>query len=259
MIPISICVGCGLAVDPITGFLSVERRPGGGIGCTNTGAPDDGLFIESGSTSVITDPTNTIVFSGNGSSGSHLSAAVVVSPNDCNALVNPGNGLYVACQDGVVGVDQHDSPQGPFPAVVNAVGPDNLYNFESTVFHICNPTCCIASGSYRVRVGGLFVDMHAASYGFGILQIGIDGGGFFNATPNTAKVVHNHIVGSPIMFADCNNLTEENFITFGAGQCYDLRANLQWKQQVGAADLHGMVNFEFNLQAVHTDCCDHRN
>lgn len=52
----AICVGCGLDINSITGLLEVQKRPGGGIHCDNTGDPaDDGLYVDINELGLATD------------------------------------------------------------------------------------------------------------------------------------------------------------------------------------------------------------
>lgn len=244
------------------GVLSVDRNPdtvASGLECT------DGAGL---SLTIQHTDTASVTLDGNGTAASPLTATAsvsipsLISSDNCNALVQQGSGLYVACQDGVsgsinctvVGVNQP------------VAGPDANYAYPATCSAvITNPTCCEVRGQVQVKVGGAFIDMCPESYGFGVIATATDANPFpvspNGAFPMTNKVVHNHVPPTspcvPVLLADVNNLEEQNLLILASGATVTYNAQFTWRQQVGTGTLHGDIGFEFYWTLIHTGCCDH--
>lgn len=254
----AICVGCGLAVDPITGFLSVEQRPNGGILCDNSGDADDGIYLDARTLS-----TSTVTVGGTGTLASPLTAAVKISAADCNALVVDGTGLYVACQDGVAATSAvQTSPQGSgLPqAVVNGgtynYGNDNAFNS----IHICNPTCCTISGVVFVAVGNVYLEGPAGFIGGAHLQANINNTGYADINPSTRQTLSADSGNAQNMYLDINQ-NASLFVSLAPAECVDYQFNLQFNINTAAGghirtDSTG-PQFVTRWVLTHTGCCDH--
>lgn len=264
----SICVACGLFVDPITGFLSVERRPGGGIGCTNTGAADDGIFIEAGSTSVITDPSATITFAGNGTSGSHLSALVRKSTQPCNGIRLDGDGIWAPKACTMTGSTLRGYVGASFPVGLNTGGA-GLFSIQNdggaVVFN--NTSDCALHGIWDVQVYGGGVEANPGFDGYSYLAISQDGGPFNIATPETFFRMDNraslntHPNGGVVDY-NINNLWERNYIHLNPGENHSFAAQVNVKVTAGTGQWFdsgpvglAFPRFEFHWQLTTEGAC----
>lgn len=147
VVKISLCVGCGLKIGG-TGLLEVELRPSGGIGCTNTGAADDGLFVTFPPSTVVTSNTgdDCVQLTGNGAAGTPLSTSLIISPDACNGVQCRGNGLYAFSRpNDKVGIypELMGGFAGPYPLAVG-VATYRFFGPDHAVFN--NSTCCTMAG-----------------------------------------------------------------------------------------------------------------
>lgn len=250
----AICVGCGLTIDG-SGLLTVEKRPNGGLDCTNTGAADDGMFL-----AAFVGDTSTVDMSGTGTGASPLSAAVKISNTDCNALSVVGTGLYVPCSDGVVGVLEQTSPQnvgaGQFMAAIASYNYLNDNAFNS--IHICNPTCCSVQGFVAVTVGDTYLIADVNFLGNAHLRVNIDNAGFTTVSPDSQRIFHN--VGNAAQRMDADNIGTTLFVDIAPGACHDFQWDLQFDASSGTANLHTLSagpKFYTHWMFTHTNCCDH--
>lgn len=257
----AICVGCGLDINPVSGLLEVQLRPGGGLDCQNLDLPNDGLFVSFPSSSIVTDDSTTIDFTGDGSPGSHLTAVVKKSADNCNALINGSDGgLYVACQDSIVGSSLQTSPQDVGAGqLMTAPGTFSYDNSNSTSsIHICNVTCCTVSGQIEVTVGDTYLEADVNFLGNAHLQIKVDGGAFTDVVPDSQKIFHN--VGNATQRMDLDNISTAFPFLIAAGVCVDFQWRLQVVATVGTANLHTLSagpKFQSRWHLSHVDCCDH--
>ena len=231
----SICVGCGLDVNGGSGLLEVQLDPAGGITCGPSGLA-----------------ATAVSFPG-------------ISPNDCNAITNPGNGLYVACQDGVAASSAVQvSPQGSgLPQTTADSGSYGYLNDNSTSsIHICNPTCCTVSGIVFVAVGDIYVDAHPGFIGGGKLQANINAGGFGDIEPLTRQTITADSGNAQHMFFDFNQ-NASLFLSLAPTACVDYQFNFLVSVNTAAGSILRTDStgpkFVTRWVLTHTDCCDHHN
>ena len=238
----SICVGCGLDVNGGSGLLEVQLDPAGGITCGASGLAITGAPI----------------------------ASIPVSPDDCNALVKHGNGLYVPCSDGVAGSTAvQASPQGSgLPQALTNGGNYGYLNAASDI-DICNTTCCTISGIVFVAVGDIYFDAKPGFVGGGRLQVDINSAGFADVEPSTRQSFQNHYAVNVAnnTFLDINQ-NASFFISLGPTACAHYRFNLQFSITTTGSDGvtgsflrtdNGGPLFVTRWILTHTDCCDHHN
>lgn len=248
-----------------SGVLVVDLKPGGGLTCVDA----DGLSVTF--PSFTADDSGTIDFSGDGSSGSHLTASVKKSTDNCNALINGSDGgLYVACQDGVANTSVVQvSPQGVgLPQTVDDGGTyDYLNDNAFNSIHICNPTCCAVNGIIIVSVGDIYFEGHPGFIGGGRLQANIDNAGFadlqplprqtFSCDSGNAQNQYMDIYQQASLFINCAP-------SGSAGDCHDYQFRLRFaintspnaNKSVLRTDSTG-PKFVTRWILTHTACCDH--
>lgn len=246
VIPISVCVGCGLTVSG-TGLLEVLLRPGGGISCDNSGA-DAGLFVTTATT---------------GSNCIDVASGVVsinLSEDACNGLQCRGNGLYAPCPDSIVDRAGSGSTTATPVGVNGTATPPNNYIFESTdTITICNTTCCTVSGRLTVSAGGIYA--LPAGPGLiieGFLETSTNAGPYIGASPLGSRLVHNNH-GTNDLFADFNNLHDNVVTTLAPTECVTVRSRVRYTVTSGAltsGTLGGASQqFEYQWDLNQTGCC----
>lgn len=229
MVRIAVCVGCGLFVNG-SGVLEVQRRPGGGIECDNSGDADDGLFL---------NLTTNACLSGDGTTASPL--APVISPDACNGLECRGNGLYIRNPRSIIGITDHASPENTVLPLVTGTG--GTFIFNSLVVTINNPSCHEVVGRITVIEGGMDVTQNAASTMIASFEVNINGAGFIPVIPRASLVFDNRTaVAANDRF---DNLIESNLLSIGAGASATYQARMVYFQQSGTGILNGAQTFEF--------------
>lgn len=191
----AVCIGCGLEIDPITGLLEVQLRPGGGLDCDNTGDANDGLFVVfPPPTGIIADDTTCsglnggVTISGDGTAGSHLSAVVPISTDNCNGIRCTASGLYAPCPDTVTSATLRGYTGAIFPVALNiGGGPAATFGVvnDGAVITATNNLCCNIEGFWDVQAFGGRVEANPGFNGYAYLLVSIDGGGFNEAVPVT--------------------------------------------------------------------------
>lgn len=229
----SICVGCGLDVNNITGLLEVQLDPAGHITC--------------------------------GPAGLAVPAGVVVPPisgDDCNALVLHSGAYYAPCTDSNINTSAVQvSPQGSgLPQLVGDGGNfgylnDNAFNN----IHICNPTCCNAGGIVFIAVSDVYLQAAAGLTGGVHLEINVDNGGFNTMSPIPTMKFDNNGTGDTVYAV---NLNATYYLAFSSGQCHDIQLNLEFN--IGTAGVGSHIRtdstgpkFVTRWIVSPTGCCDH--
>lgn len=246
----SICVGCGLDVNNITGLLEVQLSggdPGSGLHCDNT----TGLSL------AVQHPGS---LSGNGTTISPL--VPVASPDDCNSLVVRGNGLYTPCSDSNVNSSAvQTSPQGVGLPQLVADGGNYGYLNDNAVnsVHICNPTCCNAGGIVFIAVSDVYLQAAQGLSGGAHLEINVDNTGFNTMSPIPTVKFDNNGTGDTVYAV---NLNATYYLGFSPGQCHDIQLNLEFN--IGPAGINSHIRtdstgpkFVTRWVVSPTGCCDH--
>lgn len=252
--PISICVGCGLDVSD-TGVLEVQKRPNGGLGCTNTGAGTDGLFL-----TAFTGDTATGHMHGTGTLADPLLTDVRKSTQPCNGIRLDGDGVYASCPKSIIGHYLQTSPQGidvAHPMAIDTLGlarrdflNDNAFNS----IHVCNTTCCTVEGFISVRTGDLWVN---AVTGLRIdvnLLININNTGFVAVSPSTELLIDNP---GPNQFHSLNGIAYSQWLIEDPGVCFDFQWLYRVHIQNGTGTLYTNSNgpsFFTSIQLNQTNC-----
>ncbi|SRR6266498_1620436 len=276
VIPISICVGCGLTVDG-SGVLNVLPRPGGGISCQNTGAADDGIYVNFPSTAVNHTDGSCVTLTGDGSGGSPLHPEIRLggSPNGllcggdglrvdrsedaCNGIQIRANGLYAPCPNSIVNSMNVSPAFTPFG--INSAGAGTFAvlsgcnsSCNGGYWHICNTLCCAVAGFISCRVYAGVVS--GASLGFDAavhIEISINGAGFTGASPPTYTRMSN-LAGNQTYW-DLANMEERNLLVLNPNECVDIQLQAVVNVFAGTATWSGGPNFEYYVHLTQTGCC----
>lgn len=261
MVIIGICLGCGLGVDDF-GILEVKLRPGGGIACDNSGDADDGLYLSgSGSIGIVAEDSATIDFSGDGSSGSHLTASVKISGDACNGLTTGSDGkLYAHNVCTKAGGLLTGYLGATFPVSMTADAYYRIQN-DGGDLSVTNPLSCEMIGIWDVQAYGGGVTMDAGSDAHAFLETDTDGGGYGISTPETYFRMDNRSSSGPTDY-NINNLWERNYVHFNAGETHTLGAKVAIHITTGTATWydsgpHGLAfpRFEFHWHFTPVGIC----
>ncbi len=273
------CIGCGLEIDPVTGLLEVQTRPNGGIGCDNGSDPTlAGLYVVAGSTTMSTTDSATVAFTGNGSSGSHLSAVVKKSTAACNGIrldADPGGGVWAPAGCTVAFGDLRGYDGATFPITLNTGGAA-LFGIESDggAVSVHNPFDCEIKGLWDVQAYGGRVAANPGFDGYAYLVTSFDGGvTYFTAAPATFFRMDNRTSagGDPnggVVEYNINNLWERNYDAYAGLATHTYRAGVKIQVTAGTGTWYDTLvhspggsatleppRFEFHWHFTPTGVC----
>lgn len=278
----SVCIGCGLEVDPITGLLEVQLRPGGGLDCDNTGDANDGLFVvfpapPESSVLVTNLPDNCVDLSGNGTAISPLHAALDISEGNCNSLECRGDGLYAPCPNSLVCPRIVGFTGGSFP--INLDNPASTYNIFSNCtggagcsscvgnacgneIQVCLPAadfCCQMRGYWGFRAYGGNVRMAPGFEATMIVTQCLDGTGYVNTTPLHNIKLYNDVSNTNSVIWEVSGINTQEYIEYNPGDCHTFGLQLTIDVETATAPATSSQwvaspEFEFYLHLTPTGC-----
>lgn len=265
MVPIAVCVGCGLDVNE-DGILVVERADAS-LNCND----DTGLSVNLG------DAPNGLVL---GASGISVDIDEVSA---CNGVELRANGIFAACPDNIIGSDNVGGYGGGIVGLVDGLnadggGDDNfslLSKCDGTPTSTCpvgtdgririqNTLCCPVEGLWAVRVYGGEVAGNPGFDAVAYLEVSIDAGAWTGAQPWTLVRMRNQ--GPGVQYYNLSGMSEQNYVgVIPAGGYFEIQAAIIIHVSVGTADpTPGPVTagtwitepmFEFYWQLNQTECC----
>lgn len=267
----SICVGCGLKVDSGTGLLEVERRPNGGIDCTNTGAATDGLFLD-----IWEADTATIDMVGNGTQADPIRANVItagltpllISGDACNGITNHGGQLYSPCPRSLAASNNMSGIGGgviPF----GITGPNNTYGRLSNCavavpagtcaagggtsqIVFTNPTCSTIEGFWEwICYGGVITGASSDFDATGILTTSINNGAY-GENPQTNMKYYGD--ADKTVF-ELGGYHAKNYNILGPGASFQVSAQFVIFVATGSATWAVEPNFEVYAHFTQTGAC----
>lgn len=234
MIPISVCVGCGLFVD--AGLLKVQTNPNGCLVCDDT----NGLAVE-------------------------------VSPDDCNALICRGNGLWALCPDSFSCIQTVEFYGGAIIGVPDGLASGSYDLLSQCIANACsscpggtdgrirfcnNSPCCTLEGFWDVQAYGGQVATNPGFNATAELFISTNGGAFVGASPVTLIRMQNNTAA--VQTFNLSGLMDRNYISLpaGTGTCVDLQAMVRILVLAGTGTWESGPTFEFHFGPLtQRGCC----
>ena len=260
----AICVGCGLDVNEdgvlivdlaSTSCLSctdgnglaVVTAPGGGLTCTGSGLAISGA----GAVGIVADDSATIDFSGDGSSGSHLSAAVKRSTEACNGIRLDASGVFAYCPRSVVVSANVGFTGGAIP--FGMTGVNNTYNLGTiSGTTVTNNTDRALSGfwgfyAYGGVITGASADFDATAF----LTQSLDGGPLASTPLSNTKYYGD---ADKTVF-ELGGFASKDFDVILPGVTRTFNAQFTIFVATGTATWAVGPNFELYAHFTPTECC----